>query len=89
MNYRKAGFNQKKPTEPGVYMVSVNPRLAPRDPPRRLLEGWDMAEIIFFAGSYSNAHDNRESCAHWQISTLGGLTYAWRRGTWIKGPLKP
>lgn len=89
MNWRKLGFTQRKPTEPGVYIVSIDRRLIPSEPPRRLLDGWDVADVIFFAGSYSNAHDNRESLAHWQITTLGGLTYGWRRGTWMRGPIKP
>ena len=88
MNWRKHGFTQKKPSVPGVYYVATDGHL-PMSPPRRLAEKWDVADVIFFAGSYSNAHENREAYAHWRISTLSGLSYSWRPGMWMKGPLSP
>jgi hypothetical protein len=88
MNWRKHGFTQKKPTKPGVYFVATDGHL-PMAPARRLRERWDVADVIFFAGSYTNAHDNVEANAHWRISTLGGLNYSWRPGMWLKGPITP
>jgi hypothetical protein len=86
VNWKKRGFSQRKPREPGVYFVRTDGHL-PMAPARRLQEHWDVAEIIYFAGSYTNASENRESAACWRIKTLGGLEYTWRRGTWIKGPI--
>ena len=88
MNYRKHGFTQRKPKEPGVYFVSTDGHQT-KTGPNREIERWDVADIIYFAGSYGNAYHNREEYAHWRITTLGGLDYAWRRGMWIKGPIKP
>jgi hypothetical protein len=88
MNYRKHGFTQRKPKEPGVYFISNTGHLTLAGP-RREYERWDVAEVIFFAGSYTNAHDNCEEFAHWRMKCLGGLEYAWRPGMWIKGPIRP
>ena len=87
-SWRKHGFSQRKPTRPGVYYVVTDGHL-PMTPPRRIYEGWDVADVMFFAGSYSNAHDNIEEFAHWRISTLNGTSYSWRPGMWMKGPLSP
>ena len=88
MNYRKARFTQRKPKEPGVYFVSTSGHRTLAGP-RREIERWDVADVIFFAGSYTNAHDNCEDNAHWRIQTLGGLGYSWQPGMWIKGPIRP
>lgn len=88
MDWRKLGFTQRKPTEPGVYFVGC-PQLIPLAPAARLREGWDVADVMFWAGSYTNAHDNKESLAHWRIKTLDGVDYAWTRGMWLKGPISP
>ncbi len=88
MNYRKHGFTQRKPKEPGVYFVSTDGHQTLAGP-RREAERWDVADVIFYAGSYRNAHDNREDLAHWRLQTLGGLSYAWRPGMWMKGPIRP
>jgi hypothetical protein len=88
MNYHKLGFTQKKPKVPGAYLISSDCH-RPLDAPRRLQEGWEIANIIFYAGSFSNVNDNREDCAHWLISTLSGLNYGWRKGMWTKGPISP
>lgn len=58
-------------------------------PPERLTQRWDVADILFFAGSYTNAHENRESAAHWRVQTLSGISYRWCPGMWTKGPLNP
>jgi len=86
MNYKKAGFTHRKPKEPGVYFISASP-VRPLECPRHIREGWTVAHIIYFAGSYSNVYDNQESAAFWQIQTLCGLCYAWKKGMWIKGPI--
>ena len=88
MDWRKLGFTQRKPTEPGVYFVAGN-NLIPLAPAKRLRDGWDVADVIYWAGSYTNAHDNRESLAHWRIATMGGVDYAWKPGMWMKGPISP
>ena len=88
MNWRKHGFTQRKPREPGVYFVAGD-LLKPLAPPQRLRQGWDVASVMFWAGSYTNAHDNRESVAHWRITTLNGVDYAWKPGMWLKGPISP
>ncbi len=89
MNYRKAGFTQRKPREPGVYLISAH-NVAPRTAPPRLREGWDVAEIMYWAGSYDNAYRNSERNAFWQVTTLGGgVTFAWQPGMWTKGPIVP
>ena len=88
MNYRKHGFTQRKPTEPGVYFVSTDGHHTLAGP-RREAERWDVAEIIFYAGSYTNAHHNREDIAHWRLQTLGGIDRAWHVGMWTKGPIRP
>lgn len=88
INYRKLGFTQRKPTEPGVYFISTDH--ARRDPiPPREHEGWDVAEIIFLAGSYDNVYHQREEFARWHVKTLSGLEYTWGKGMWIKGPIRP
>jgi hypothetical protein len=87
-NWKRLGFTRNKPKEPGVYFVRTDGHL-PMAPGKRLAEHWDVAEIIYFAGSYTNASENRESSARWQIQTLSGLTYSWQRGMWIKGPIHP
>ena len=89
MNYRQAGFTQRKPQRPGVYFVSARELRPNRVAPPRNAEGWDVAEVIFWAGSYTNVHENTESSAHWRIKCLDGLEYPWRRGMWIKGPISP
>lgn len=91
MNWRKLGFTQRKPTLPGVYFVSSVkplPRIGARGP-ERLAQGWDIAEVMFWAGSYDNVHENLESRAHWRLKLLSGIECAWRRGMWIKGPITP
>lgn len=89
MNYRKAGFTQRRPAEPGVYYVSCQQMRPGRFAPPRNAAGWDVAEVIYWAGSYSNVHENRESAAHWRIKCLDGLAYAWKPGMWMKGPISP
>lgn len=89
MQYRKHGFTQRKPVEPGVYYVdSQNPRPG-RFAPSRNAEGWDVACVMYWAGSYTNAYENRESVAHWRIKCLDGIEYAWKPGMWLKGPIRP
>ena len=88
MNYRKHGFTQRKPTVPGVYFISTD-GIVTMYGPRREAEKWDVAEIIYYAGSYTNVHENREDRSFWQIKTLSGTSFAWRRGMWIKGPIAP
>lgn len=88
MNYRAQGFTQRKPRVPGVYFVSVSPRHGVPEP-LHVRQGWDVAEVIFFAGSYSNIHEQREDSAHWRVQMLGGISCAWRPGMWLKGPISP
>lgn len=88
MNWRKAGFSQRKPKKPGVYFIGTDGHLT-MTPPQNLREHWDVAQVMFFAGSYNNAHENTEELAHWRISSLSGLDYAWRPGMWMKGPISP
>ncbi len=88
MNWRKLGFTQKKPREPGVYFISTDGHL-PMAPKRRDIEGWDVADVMFFAGSYTNPSDNREDSTCWMIQKLDGTSYVWRRGMWMKGPITP
>ena len=88
MDWKKAGFTQRKPKEPGIYYVRTDGHL-PMGPPRNLREHWDVAQVFFDAGSYSNAYDNREDFACWRIESLCGMTYAWQRGMWLKGPISP
>ena len=87
-NWRKLGFTQRKPKRPGVYYIAHDGHL-PMHPPQRLYDGWDVADVMFYAGSYDNAHMNVEEWAHWRITTLGGISYAWRPGMWMKGPISP
>ncbi len=91
MNYRKAGFTQRKPKAPGVYFISADAASVPRvAPPRLREEGWDVAEIMYWAGSYDNAYRNSERHAFWQVKTLGsGVSFAWQPGMWTKGPISP
>jgi len=86
--WKASGFTQRKPREPGVYFIRTDGHL-PQAPARRLREHWEIAEIIYFAGSYTNASDNSEQGAHWRVKTLDGLSYRWSRGMWIKGPIHP
>jgi len=88
MNYRKHGFTQRKPKEPGLYFISTDGHRTMAGP-RREVERWDVAEVIFFAGSYTNAYDNHEEHAHWLITSMCGLSYAWKPGMWLKGPIRP
>lgn len=90
MNYRKAGFTQRKPVQPGVYLISARAGVQARSCPPRIVEGWDVAEILYWAGSYDNAYRNRELNAFWQVTSLGdGCTFAWQPGMWTKGPIRP
>ena len=89
MNWRKAGFTQAKPKVPGVYFVRIDGQLLPMAPKKRQVERWDVADVMFYAGSFTNPSDNREDVAHWLISTLGGESYRWRQGMWLKGPIEP
>lgn len=61
----------------------------PMIPSRNQREHWEVVQIIFFAGSYTNVHDNYEEHAHWRMSSLGGIDQAWSPGTWLKGPISP
>ena len=89
MNYRKEGFTQRRPQEPGVYLVSAH-NVRPKAAPPRLQHGWDVAEIMYWAGSYDNAYKTSDRNAFWQVTTLGGgVTYAWQPGMWTKGPITP
>lgn len=88
MKWRKSGFTQAKPKTPGVYFIRTD-GLLPMAPKRRIQEGWDVADVMFYAGSFTNPSDNREGVAHWLISTLDGESYRWRPGMWLKGPIEP
>jgi len=88
MNWKKAGFSQRKPNEPGIYFVRTDGHL-PMTPPRNLREHWDVAQVFFNAGSYNNAYENSPELAGWRIETLCGLAYVWQRGMWLKGPISP
>lgn len=88
MNYRAQGFTQRKPKVSGVYFISAECR-RPLSDPANIRQGWDVAQIYFFAGSYSSVHDNSESRAHWMVSTLDGISFTWRPGMWLKGPISP
>jgi hypothetical protein len=88
VKWREAGFSQRKPREPGVYFVRTSGHL-PMAPKQRLKEGWDVADVMFFAGSFTNPSDNREESACWLITQLDGCGYTWKRGMWLKGPLTP
>lgn len=86
-NWRKLGFTQRRPKDPGVYFVVTDHK--PREPAQRLRENWDIAEVRFTAGSFGYETDQREDFAHWRLKTLDGLDMAWRRGMWLKGPISP
>jgi hypothetical protein len=92
-HWKKHGFSKRKPKEPGVYFIIID---LPPEPdsiwshnPTHIRERWDVAEIHFHAGSYFNVYENKEEFAHWNIKTLNGLDYNWRKGMWIKGPINP
>jgi len=89
MQFRKAGFTQAKPKTPGVYFISAKLSPLNRQAPSRNAEGWDVAYLYFWAGSYDNVHENLESAAHWRIKALDGLEYSWQPGMWTKGPIRP
>lgn len=82
MNWRALGFTQRRPTSPGVYLFGDD-----RSPNR--VEPWTVGRFYYFAGSFSNAYENVESAAHWRINSVDGLSFAWRKGMWIKGPIGP
>lgn len=88
MNYRKFGFTQRKPKQPGVYLISWDRSRSKMNPPPRHREGWEIADVYFWAGSYGSVYENREEFAHWRLHTLSGLEFAWRPGMWIKGPIR-
>jgi len=87
MDWKKYGFTQKKPKEHGVYFINSNFKM--QNPPPRILDGWDIAEIYFSAGSLTNIYDNREDLARWHVKMLQGIEMCWHKGMWIKGPIKP
>lgn len=87
MDYRKAGFSQRKPKQAGVYFISCE-TISTSHPPHTM-EGWDVAEVYFYAGSYGNVYEQSESHAAWKIKSLRGIEYYWKPGMWIKGPIAP
>ncbi len=92
IGWKKNGFSQKKPKEPGVYFIILDS--APYQDiyshnPKHIQERWDIAEIHFHAGSYFNVYENQEKFARWNIKTLNGADYNWKKGIWIKGPINP
>jgi hypothetical protein len=86
--WKEDGFSQKKPVEPGVYFYRTDGHL-PMNPPRRLREGWDVAEVRFTASGFGYEADAREDRGHWRLHTLSGIDRAWHKGMWLKGPLCP
>ncbi len=88
LQWKKLGFTQRKPKEPGVYFIRTDGHL-PMAPAHRLEEHWDVAEVTFYAGDFFNPSKLKEEGAHWRIQTLNGLSYAWRQGVWLKGPIRP
>lgn len=87
--WKKNGFSTAKPKVPGVYFVRCDQPPRIQHDPKNIRDGWDVAQVIFFAGSFGNANDNVEEGAHWRIQTLSGLSYAWQKGMLIKGPISP
>lgn len=88
ISWRGVGFTQRKPREPGIYFIRLDAGHSQLTPPQNIRDGWDVAQVFFDAGSFSNAYDNREEFAHWRVESLGGICHAWRPGMWIKGPIK-
>lgn len=88
IKWREVGFTQRKPKEPGVYFVRTDGHL-PMAPKERMREHWDIADVHFYAGDYFNPSNNREGACVWRIHTLDGLSYTWRPGMWLKGPIHP
>jgi len=92
LSWKKHGFSQRKPKVPGVYFIILDSgdyEAVFSHDPIHLQERWDIAEIHFHAGSYFNVYENREEFAYWNIKTLNGLDYGWKKGMWIKGPISP
>jgi hypothetical protein len=87
MNYRALGYTQRRPREAGVYLISCD--RAGNNCGLHNQQGWDVALLYFFAGSFDNAYVQNGEHAHWRVKSLRGLEYAWRAGMWIKGPLLP
>lgn len=88
MNYRAHGFTQKKPRLPGVYLISTENHKGTSGAPR-LREGWEVAELYWYAGSFFNHHEITPDRGSWRVRALDGLEYSWRKGMWIKGPMSP
>lgn len=89
---RAAGFSQKRPKVPGIYYIAhPHDKMEPHNP-QRFKEGWDVASIFYqidgqFLGFGS--YDSGAESGIWYIETMGGVSYAWRKGMWIKGPISP
>ena len=84
---KKMGFSQKKPAKHGIYFV--HPVDKTMHSPPRIMAGWDVAEVYFYAGSFFDIYEQREDLSGWKIKTLNGFEYRWKRGIWLKGPISP
>lgn len=87
MNYRAIGFTQRRPKVAGVYFISCENE--GRLHGARISEGWDVALLYYYCGSFSDVYEQGEAHAVWRIKSLRGAEYAWRPGMWIKGPITP
>ena len=86
---RTLGFTQRRPKEPGIYFVAVDEHCG-RHTPHRHTEGWDVANIYFTHSlSVSAPYDSHGEEGWWCMTTLDGITKAWRKGMWTKGPISP
>ena len=85
MNYRALGFSQRKPKVAGVYLISCE--RGHLGAPRHVRDGWDVALLYFYAGSFTCTYEQSEERSAWRVKSLRGIEYRWKPGMWIKGPL--
>jgi len=65
---RKLGFSQKKPTIAGIYFIAAHPiscGMIAEYRPKRISEGWDLANIYFKNDSWPNSYDSRTQDGLW------------------------
>ena len=87
MNYRAYGFTQRRPRVAGVYLISCEPGGGNHG--SRVRDGWDVALIYYYCGSFTSVYEQSEERARWCVKSLRGLEYSWKPGMWIRGPIIP
>lgn len=80
------GFSQARPKKPGVYFILTDGHVT-MHARRCEKECWDVCYVSWENDAFGT--DEPTEDGRWVIQTLVGISYTWRKGIYLKGPIDP